>query len=211
MLQQRFEYDPSKRFVFLKIPLNTTTFHCSIEVSNTAICGEVDLSSSGEGTIVSPEFPCRCLRGDPSKFAITLIGIDNSTVLREIRGVEECFRFKYRLSSTTTAEDDADEEQILVPLHNNVHFSYSYGTYKDFGMGVGNYDVKLLYKFPDKQHDAKEEKGSIISSWISPSPWRITWSVAPVKNLLTGIIGKTKGLLMLDGGQQTDDHRSHDS
>lgn len=205
MLQQRFEYDPSKRYVFLKVPLNTTTFHCSIEVSSTATSGEVDLSNQ-EGTIVSPEFPCRCLRGDPLKFAITLVGIDNSNVLREAR---ECYRFRYRLSSTTTAANDADEEQIFIPLNNNLHFSYSYGTHKDFGMGVGNHDVKLLYKFP---HDVKQEKGTIVSSWLSPSPWRITWSVAPVKNLLTGIIDKTKDLLMLDGGQhQIDGDRSHDS
>lgn len=222
MLQQRFEYNPSKHFTFLKVPLNTTTFNCSIEISDTAKWGEVDISPSSSSpqviNVEENEFPCRCLKSDPSKFVVTLVGIENSTCLRSVKD-DECFRFRYRLSSTTTATSDADEEQILIPLNNTVSFSYSYGTYKDFGIGIGNHDdVTLVYMFPLRSSNGgrEEDKGFIVSSWISPSPWKIMWSVAPVKRLLTSIVDKTRNILMLtddgDNVKEKDDGNSgHDS
>ncbi len=194
MLQQRFEYDPYKRFVLLKVPLNST-FYCTIEISKSARNGEVDITTDGhqDETIVSPEFPCRCVKESPNKFSITLVGVDNSGFLKKVAEGERgcCFRFCYRLSSTELTGDDG--EYFFVPLNNKVRFSYSYGTEKEFGMGAGHNDIKLIYMFPAGNTD-----GRIVSSWISSVfPWKVTWSMSSARSLISSLIDKTRNVLLL--------------
>lgn len=165
MLHQRYDFDPSKRYIFLRLPLDTT-LHCTIETHD------------GLRIIAkSPEFPCRCVRNREDKFSITIAGVDNSNALQSDNLGKNSYRFIYRLEPSV--ESSEGQETVFLPLNNQVKFSFAFGSDENFSIGKGGNDVRLLYEFDDS-------KKVLTTTWIS-SPWRLSWTIPSLRGKLENL------------------------
>lgn len=175
MIQQRYEFDPSKRYIFLRLPLDAT-LHCTIETHD----GSKLISKSAE-------FPCRCVRTSLENFSLTIAGVDNSNTLQSDNLGRNSFRFTYRLDDQI---ENGNIEYVFVPLNNHIKFSFAFGSEENFSIGKGGNDVRFLYQFD-------ETRKILTTTWIE-SPWRISWSVPALKNKFNKLIGDSKAFLMLE-------------
>ncbi len=176
MLQHRYELDPGKRYVFLRVPRDST-FHCTIEVST---------KPDEKGIIIaSKEFPCRSVK-NKDMMAFVLVGVENMGCLKYENLKQNYFRFRYRIEDESTDTRDC----VFIPLNNYVKLSYTYGTEDDLAMGVGDKEVQLIYQFDKNRKD-------LVSSWIL-SPWFANWSLEGIKKTMSQLMDKTQILLPIE-------------
>lgn len=173
MLQQRFEYNARKKYVYLRVPLYAT-LHCKVEISN------------DEKNVVytSPEFPCRSIKSK-NITTISLVGVENSGCLKSENLGTNSFRLKYRID-----DKGCDmEEFVFLPLNNTVVFSFTYGTEDDFAVSVGSQSV-MVYTFI-------QEHKEIETTWMT-SPWRLTMSMETIKKGVSIFLDDAKKYLELE-------------
>jgi len=170
MLHQRYECDPMKKYVYVRIPLEAT-LHCRIEIAN----------DEKEVIYTSPEFPCRCIKSK-NVALVTMMGVENSGCLKsELLGTNS-FRLIYRV-------DDKDckmEEFVFLPMNEVVTFSFSYGTEEDFGVSMGS-KGRMIYTFVGE--------GKMIETTWMTSPWRMTLSMDVIKKGVNKLLEGGKGFI----------------